>query len=326
MDAPEGGTLIRAADSAGLADAVRLLSQGRLVGLPTETVYGLACDASNPVAVARVFAAKGRPAFNPLIAHCDSLAMAQQQGVFDNTAARLAEAFWPGPLTLVVPLSASHQVCDLARAGLASVALRVPAHPVMRAVIAGLGRPVAAPSANLSGRVSATSAAHVEADLAGRIDLILDAGSSTHGLESTIIACLGGAPALLRSGAIPADAIRAVLGPDVPLRAARTDPDAPIAPGGLLRHYAPAASLRLNVSVPEPDEAWLAFGPLRSPVPQAAEILSLSETGDLVEAASRLFAFLRSLDARHSRIAVAPIPDTELGEAINDRLRRAATR
>jgi L-threonylcarbamoyladenylate synthase len=313
------------ATAQSVTEAVELLAAGGLVALPTETVYGLGCDATRSEAVARLYEAKGRPSFNPLIAHVADLAMAAREGDFNSDALALAQAFWPGPLTLVVPVAASHRTCDLARAGLDSIALRMPAHPVARAVIAGLGRPIAAPSANLSGRVSATSAQHVLVDLAGRIDLILDAGDCKFGLESTIVACLEGPPAILRAGAIPEEAIAAALPHADPLRHSASDPNAPRAPGALLRHYAPAARLRLNVQVPDPDEAWLAFGPTHGHEPQDAATYNLSEGGDLREAAARLFAGLRMLEVSHARIAVAPIPDTGIGQAINDRLRRAST-
>lgn len=307
-----------------IARAIALLKRGGLVAMPTETVYGLACDAGDPAAVARLYAAKGRPAFNPLIAHVDGFGMAAREGVFSETARRLAETFWPGPLTLVVPLARTHITCELARAGLDTVAIRASAHPVARALIAGVGRPLVAPSANRSGHVSPTEAAHVAGDLGEAIDLILDTGACEHGLESTVIACLDGPPALLRPGALPAGRIEAVLG--APLLRPADEPGAPVAPGQLLRHYAPNARLRLNVRHPEPGEAWLAFGLTPVSGARTAATLNLSPRGDLAEAAANLFAMLRTLDRSYDRIAVSPIPDTGLGEAINDRLRRAVTR
>ncbi len=315
------------ANEAGIAEAAVLLREGGLVALPTETVYGLAADATSGAAVAGIYAAKERPSFNPLIAHLPDLAAAQRQGLFDANALALARAFWPGPLTLVVPVSKGCTVCDLARAGLGSVALRVPSHRVAQAVLAQAGRPIAAPSANRSGRVSATSAAHVLADLDGRIDAVLDAGPSEVGVESTIIACLDGAPRLLRPGGIPRAAIEGVIGRALVL--AGEAGNAPIAPGLLASHYAPNAGVRLEAARPQAGEAWLGFGP--EPEGAALSIaasiaaLNLSPAGDLREAAANLFGHLRRLDAAGpASIAVASIPDHGLGEAINDRLRRAA--
>lgn len=270
--------------------------------------------------MAGLYAAKERPRFNPLIAHVADRAAAEVEGAFDADARRLADAFWPGPLTLVLPLAQGSRVCGLARAGLDSVALRLPAHPVARALIGAVGRPVAAPSANRSGRVSPTQAAHVVEELGGRVDLVLDGGPTEVGVESTIVACLGGAPALLRPGGVPREAIEAALG----RRLAEGDCDsaAPRAPGLLASHYAPRASLRLDAEAPAPGEAGLDFGGRFAPGPA---VLDLSPTGDLTEAAARLFAHLRALDsAGAARIAVAPIPARGLGEAIRDRLARAA--
>lgn len=310
-----------AADAAGIAEAASLLASGGLVALPTETVYGLATDAGNARAVARIYAAKGRPAFNPLIAHVPDLAAALRHGMFNDAALALAGAFWPGPLTLVVPWSGAEGVCELARAGLHSVALRVPAHEAARRVLALIGRPLAAPSANRSGHVSPTSAAHVLGDLGERIDAVLDAGPSPVGVESTIIACLGGAPVLLRPGGVTREAAEAVLG--MKLEGHAPDPSAPLAPGLLASHYAPRARLRLDAEGPRAGEAWLGFGP--DPLPGWTPSANLSPTGDLVEAASRLFGAMRDLDAAGpAAIAVAPIPAHGLGEAIRDRLERAA--
>lgn len=310
------------ATEAGIAEAAVLLRQGGLVALPTETVYGLAADATSGEAVAGIYAAKERPSFNPLIAHLPDLQEARRQGLFDAHALALTKAFWPGPLTLVVPVSTGCTVCDLARAGLQSVALRVPAHPVARGVLQAVGRPIAAPSANRSGRISATSAAHVLADLDGRIDAVLDAGPCKVGVESTIVSCLDGAPRLLRPGGVSRAAIEAVIGR--PLVLAGEAGMAPISPGLLASHYAPAAQVRLEAQAPRPGEAWLGFGP--DPAgPLSKTALNLSPRGDLAEAAAHLFGYLRQLDeAGCAVIAVAPIPPEGLGEAINDRLARAA--
>ncbi|MCJ2121541.1 L-threonylcarbamoyladenylate synthase [Methylobacterium sp. J-077] len=312
-------------DATGLAQAAALLCAGELVAFPTETVYGLGADATDPAAVARIFAAKERPRFNPLIAHLADRDAALAEGRFDESARRLAEAFWPGPLTLVVPAHAGTRVCDLARAGLSSVALRVPGHPIARALLEAVGRPVAAPSANRSGRVSPTRADHVLDDLAARIAALLDGGDTPVGVESTVVACLGGQPRLLRPGGITRDALRAVLGFD-PADPEAADADRPTGPGMLASHYAPRARVRLNAASVEPGEALLLFGAERPEGhDQARAVLNLSPAGDLAEAASRLFGALRNLDASGAAtIAVAPIPAEGLGEAIRDRLARAA--
>jgi L-threonylcarbamoyladenylate synthase len=293
-----------------------------LVAFPTETVYGLGADATNATAVAKLYAAKARPTFNPLIAHVVDVAVARLIGTFDAAALRLADAFWPGALTLVVPAARGCAVCDLARAGLDTVALRVPAHKVAQQLLAAVGRPVAAPSANRSGHVSPTSADHVLADLSGAIDLVLDGGPTPLGLESTIVEC-SGTPRLLRLGGIPRAEIERALG--VPLADSRTS-QAPVAPGMLASHYAPRTKLRLDVADVRPGEALLTFAATRARgAEHAARVLDLSPKGDLVEAAANLFAHLRALDAAGAAaIAVVPIPETGLGEAINDRLRRAA--
>ena len=310
-------TAIAPIQASTLQLAASFLRKGGLVAMPTETVYGLACDASNPDAVARLYAAKGRPRFNPLIAHVASLDMAQAEAVFSDAALALATAFWPGPLTLVLPVAPSGTVCDLARSGLDTIAIRMPAHSGTRDLIAGFGRPVVAPSANRSGHISPTRAEHVKADLDGKVDLILDGGPCTQGIESTIISFIGDAPVLLRAGAVETSALEAFL--EKPL--ARTgEGDGISAPGQLKSHYAPNARLRLNADAPEPGEAWLGFGP------DTFGGLNLSVTGNLAEAAANLFAMLRQLDADADHIAVAHIPDTGLGEAINDRLARAAHR
>ncbi|KQP24532.1 translation factor Sua5 [Methylobacterium sp. Leaf102] len=312
-----------AADEAGILEAARLLGLGRTVAFPTETVYGLGADATDPTAVALIYAAKERPRFNPLIAHLADLAAAQVQGVFDDAALALANAFWPGPLTLVVPAGPGCTVCDLARAGLASVALRVPGNTIARDLLARVGRPVAAPSANRSGRVSPTRAAHVRADLDGRIDAILDGGTAPVGVESTVVACLDGSPRLLRPGGVTRGDLERILGYAV-AGPAPDDSARPIGPGLLASHYAPRARVRLDATTVAAGEAVLRFGGMPA-VTEARASLDLSPGGDLAEAAANLFSALRSLDASGTEsIAVAPIPQTGLGEAINDRLRRAA--
>jgi len=306
--------------------AARILAAGGLVAFPTETVYGLGADAANGTAVARLYAAKGRPSFNPLIAHVASLSTARALACFDDAAERLAK-LWPGPLTLVLPKASGCQVTELATAGLDTIALRVPSHPVAHDLLTAFGGPVVAPSANRSGHVSPTTAQHVLADLNGRVDLILDGGPSAVGLESTIVACLGGAPTLLRPGGLPRQAIERVLGTkliDATASASDAgDAETPIAPGMLVSHYAPHARLRLEAAAVSPGEALLAFGGAEPPGASATR--NLSQSGDLVEAAANLFAHLRALDATGvSVIAVMPIPHEGLGEAINDRLARAA--
>ena len=320
-------TRIWPAGEAAVAEAGRCLAQGGLVAFPTETVYGLGADATNPAAIARLYRAKGRPAFNPLIAHVGDLASALRIGKFDARATELARAFWPGPLTLVVPKSADCAVADLATAGLDTIAIRVPAHPAALAILRAFGGPVVAPSANLSGHVSPTTAAHVQGDLEGRIDLIVDGGPVTVGVESTIVGCFD-QPMLLRPGGLPREAIERVLGRA--LAAPPEDPDAgsgqPLAPGMLASHYAPRTPVRLNAEAIWPGEALLAFGPAVMPgVEAAAAVMNLSARSNVDEAAANLFGYLRTLDLAGARaIAVMPIPHHGLGEAINDRLRRAA--
>ncbi len=309
---------------AGLIEAVcTVLRAGNLVAIPTETVYGLAADATNGEALARIFQVKGRPRFNPLICHVESQTMAERLGRFEPRARQLAERFWPGPLTLVVPKAAECPVHPLATAGLETIALRMPGGPVRR-IISAFGKPLAAPSANLSGRLSPTRADHVAAQLGHAIELILDAGPCEVGLESTIIALEPGRPAiLLRPGGLSADEIETALGE--PLE--RSAPDAAIvAPGMMASHYAPKAKLRLQAEDVQSDEALLAFGSAL-PEGKTMAVRNLSASGDLSEAAVNLFSFLAELDAEGvDKIAVMPIPDTAgtLGEAINDRLRRAA--
>jgi L-threonylcarbamoyladenylate synthase len=313
------------ADGPAITQAARVLRAGGLVAFPTETVYGLGADATNGAAVARLYAAKGRPTFNPLIVHVADRTAAQRLGKFDAAAAALAEAFWPGPLTLVLPKTHDCPVAELATAGLETIALRVPDHPVAQALIVATGRPLVAPSANRSGHVSPTTVAHVAADLGGRIDLILDGGPTPVGVESTIVACLSEQPVLLRPGGVPRAAVERILGrPFGDPAPAQTD--APPAPGMLASHYAPTARLRVDAKTVAPGEALLAFGPALPPgAAQAVAVLNLSPAGDLVEAAANLFAHLRTLDRAGARaIAAMPVPREGLGEAINDRLARAA--
>ena len=320
-------TQILPAGPAATDAAGRTLATGGLVAFPTETVYGLGADAANATAIAHLYAAKGRPAFNPLIAHVADLSAARRIGRFDSQATRLAEAFWPGPLTLVVPKTESCPVADLATAGLDTVAIRVPAHPVAEAILRAFGGAVVAPSANISGHVSPTLAVHVESDLGGRIDLIVDGGPVEVGVESTIVGCFE-MPMLLRPGGLPRERIEAVLGAPLarPPEEVESDNGQPLAPGMLASHYAPRAAVRLNARDVASDEALLAFGPAVLPgTGQAAAVLNLSASGDLDEAAANLFGHLRALDAKSPRgIAVMAIPEDGLGEAINDRLRRAA--
>ncbi|HWD25684.1 MAG TPA: L-threonylcarbamoyladenylate synthase [Rhizomicrobium sp.] len=295
-----------------LADAVRTLRDGGLVAFPTETVYGLGADATNGRAVARIFEAKGRPRFNPLIVHVRDAAEAMRHAVFHAPARKLARAFWPGALTLVLPRATNCRLSALVSAGLDTVALRVPAHPVAARLIAESGLPIAAPSANASGRITATTAAHVARSLGGKVDVIVDGGATPLGLESTVIGFDGERPVLLRAGAVARAAIEAVAGP-----LAAPD-DVVRSPGQLASHYAPHATLRLNATETRAGETLLGFGP---DAPDGAR--NLSATGDLREAAANLFALLHELDDMGA-IAVMPIPNAGLGEAINDRLARAA--
>jgi L-threonylcarbamoyladenylate synthase len=300
-----------------IADAAAALRAGGLVAFPTETVYGLGADATSPDAVARIYAAKGRPRFNPLIAHVATLDQAIAEGAFSGDALALAERFWPGPLTLVVPRAATGSICDLACAGLDSVGLRVPDHAMAAALLKAVGRPVAAPSANRSGRLSPTTAADVITDLGDGLDHILDGGPCAVGVESTIVACVDGRVSVLRPGGIPDAYIEAAIGRTLDAKTRGRV----IAPGMLTSHYAPNASLRLDATRLRDREIGLDFG---GTLGQAAQ-LDLSPGGDLREAAANLYGHLRRLDAeRPVTIAVAPIPGTGLGAAINDRLRRAA--
>ena len=296
--------------------AVRALEAGGLVILPTETVYGLAADAGNPQAVAALFEAKGRPRFNPLIAHVADLEAATRIADLDPQALALAAAFWPGPLTLVAQLRAGGAVCDLARAGLDTVAVRVPAHPVALAVLGAFGRPVVAPSANRSGRPSPTTYADAREETGAFAAAALDGGPCAVGLESAVVAVIDGRARLLRPGGLDRAAIEAVAGP-----LADAEADARRSPGRLALHYAPNAPVRLGAMGPRDGEAYLAFGP----APAGPGVFNLSPAADVREAAANLFAFLRAADRLSpTAIAVAPIPEHGLGEAINDRLRRAA--
>jgi L-threonylcarbamoyladenylate synthase len=304
-----------------IAEAARLLRSGELVAFPTETVYGLGADAQNGMAVARIFEAKGRPHFNPLIVHVPNLEAAERIGVFSRTARRLAEAFWPGPVTLVVARQQGSGLSDLVSAGLDTIALRVPDHTLARALLAETGRPLAAPSANRSGHVSATLASHVADDLGDRVAMILDGGPTAHGLESTVLEVSGDMVSILRPGAVPAETIEAVLGHKI--KRAGDAGNKPKSPGQLLSHYAPRAAIRLNATDIESGEALLGFGP-DVPVTNGPAF-NLSPSGNLIEAAANLFAALRALDEGGAeRIAVMPIPERGLGVAINDRLQRAA--
>lgn len=311
--------ILPASDPAHLDRAAQILREGGLVAVPTETVYGLAADATDSRAVARIYAAKGRPRFNPLIAHVDTRERAESLVELSPLAVRLAEAFWPGPLTIVAPLKPAAGISDLVTAGLHTLAVRWPDSPAMTGLVSRLDRPLAAPSANRSGQISPTTAGHVADALGAAVSLILDAGPCRVGLESTIVAVEGQRAVLLRPGGIARADIEAITGR---LDSPSAIPGAPTSPGQLTSHYAPEAVLRLDVLKPAPGEAYLAFGP--DEPAHDGPLVNLSRSGDLAEAAANLFAALRSLDARASRIAAAPVPDRGLGEAINDRLRRAS--
>jgi L-threonylcarbamoyladenylate synthase len=305
MSGPADTQVMPMGDEA-IAEAARLILSGEPVAVPTETVYGLAADATNPQAVARIYAAKGRPAFNPLIVHVPDLRGAEQIGRFNDRARELAVRHWPGPLTLVVPLRADSGVASIVTAGLPTIAVRVPAHPVMQALLKACAKPLAAPSANASGLISPTRASHVLASLGGRIPLVIDGGATQRGIESTIIAATDGTLRLLRRGPIEVDA------PEV------RKPTAVEAPGQLASHYAPRKPLRLDAVAAEAEEYFIGFGPIAGDV-------SLSESGDPVEAAARLFDLLHQADAApQPRIAIAPVPGDGIAAAIRDRLKRAA--
>ncbi len=301
------------ADAAGILRAATLLKKGALISIPTETVYGLGADARQGAAVAAIYEAKGRPSFNPLIVHLASTQAAQNYVEWNPQADLLARTFWPGPLTLVLPLRGGHGLSSLVTAGLSTVALRVPSHSTARAVLAAFDGPVAAPSANPSGRISPTTADHVFAGLDGRIAAVVDDGPCSVGLESTIIGFDGEQAVLLRAGGLPSEQIEDVLGQTLVLP---TNPSI-TAPGQLSSHYAPNGAVRLNATEPKNGELMLGFGPVSG-------ILTLSATGNLIEAAANLFGHLHQLDAMGGAIAVAPIPMEGLGRAINDRLNRAA--
>lgn len=316
LDSRDAPTIVGTRDE-DLARAASIILAGGLVAAPTETVYGLAADATNGAAVAAIFTAKGRPSFNPLICHVADLAMAESLAEFSPLARQLAEAFWPGPLTLVLPRRETCPVSELATAGLPSIALRCPKHKATLTLIRLVGRPLAAPSANPSEQLSPTTAAHVAAGLGARVDLIIDGGACEAGLESTIVAPGEGGAVMLRPGSLARSDIELFTGPLLSPEAS----SGIVAPGMLRRHYAPRARLRLDAASPVDGEAYLGFGAPRGGV---SPTLNLSIRGDLAEAASNLFAMLRALDESHVAIAVAPIPNTGLGEAINDRLRRGA--
>ena len=304
--APPHSTRIIPFDDVAIAEAARLILAGETVAMPTETVYGLAADATNAAAVAHIYTAKGRPTFNPLIVHVRDLAAAEAIGVFNDEARALAKAHWPGPLTLVVPLQATAPIASIVTAGLDTIALRVPSHPAMQALLAAVARPLAAPSANASGRISPTRASHVLASLNGRIPLIVDAGPTQRGIESTIVAATDGALRLLRRGPIE-------ISQAVEMHSGEIE-----SPGQLASHYAPSKPLRLNAIDGRDDEFLIGFG-------EVAGDASLSESGDPVEAAARLFDLLHLADASPSAtIAVAPIPGNGIAAAIRDRLQRAA--
>jgi len=309
--------LIQAASSASIAEGARILRGGGLVAFPTETVYGLGGDATDGKAVARIFAAKGRPSFNPLIVHVAAKDWVEALAETDRRFEKLAAAFWPGPLTLVLRRRADCPASELVSAGLESIAVRMPDHPVAQELLQAVGRPLAAPSANASGTVSPTLARHVADSLGAKVELILDGGPCRVGLESTVLDLTGHAATILRPGTITAEQIAAVIGP---VNISHDDPAAPKSPGQLASHYAPALPLRLNATAAAPGEALLGFGT------NTGATLNLSPSGDLVEAAANLFAMLRALDdgAKFQAIAVMPIPAAGIGLAINDRLTRAA--
>ena len=315
-----------APDAAGIARAVGLLCEGELVAFPTETVYGLGADATNEAAVAAIYEAKNRPSFNPLISHYATAAAAFGDVAATPLAERLATAFWPGPLTIVLPRRPLSTVARLAGAGLDTQAVRVPAHPIAQRLLAAVRRPVAAPSANLSGRVSPTTAEHVLDGLDGAIAAVIDGGACSVGLESTVVDLSGARPTLLRAGGVTMEALRSVAPEITALE--RHDGSMPRSPGQLLSHYAPDLPLRLNAEEVAATEALLAFGPA---LPGARLVFNLSETSDLTESAARLFAGLRWLDSEGRAralggIAAMTVPEVGLGVAINDRLRRAASR
>jgi L-threonylcarbamoyladenylate synthase len=302
-------------DDSGIASALALLTQGLPVAIPTETVYGLAADATSGDAVARIYEAKGRPSFNPLIVHVPDVPSARALIDIPAAAESLIGTYWPGPLTLVAPARAGTNIASLVSAGLPTLAVRVPAHPLMQRILRAFGKPLAAPSANASGTLSPTRAEHVLKSLDGHIAAVIDGGACRSGLESTIIGFSAGRFVLLRPGAVPAEEIESHLGQKLAL----AETGSISAPGQLLQHYAPSKPLRLNATAAEADEILIGFSPVKS-------VLTLSDAGDLTEAAARLFEILHQADSSAcQKIAVAPVPDTGLGKAINDRLKRAAT-
>lgn len=311
-------TEILAADPDGINRAAQILSASGLVAFPTETVYGLGVDARNGRAVASVYAAKGRPSFNPLIVHVANLDTAKRFASFNDLAHKLAAEFWPGPLSMVLPLAPDHGLSELVTAGLDTVAIRIPQHPIAQGLLHAFDGPIAAPSANPSGRISPTQAEHVIADMTGRIDAVINGGACDVGLESTIVKVDGNAVALLRAGGVAVEAIEDALKQCI---ARPNDPDTPQSPGQLQSHYAPNAQVRLNAITLETHEVLLGFGP-----DCIGAALNLSESGDLIEAAANLFSHLREIDqiAGANSIAICPIPYSGLGFAINDRLKRAA--
>jgi L-threonylcarbamoyladenylate synthase len=311
------------ANSATITQVAAVLQQGEVVAIPTETVYGLAADATNPQAILKIYAAKQRPAFNPLIAHYPSLAAVAKDMHLPPLAQKLAETLWPAPLTLLLPPRPSCRVHELARAGMPLQAVRVPAHPIAQALLQAVDFPLVAPSANLSGLLSPVSAQHVAKSLGNRIDWILDGGDCSEGLESTIVDATGEYPIILRVGTITAAQISACCGVEAVLHLEADSETSPRSPGQLLRHYAPSCRLRLTVENPQPNEALLAFGAV---IPQGfSKVLNLSETGNLTEAAAHLFQFLHQLEeSGATSIAAMLVPEEGIGIAINDRLRRAA--
>lgn len=317
MELHASGMILPATPST-IEKAALQLATGHLVALPTETVYGLAGDAANGEAVAAIYAQKGRPTFNPLIVHVATRAQAREVARFNDLAEQIADEFWPGSLTLVLPKNPSADISSLVTAGLSTVAIRMPTHEVPQAILHSLGRPFVAPSANRSGHISPTRAEHVQQEF-GNAVMIVDAGPCTAGIESTILSLVDEEPRLLRPGPITAAALSEVFGTKIDRkRIELSDSKGVIAPGMLTSHYAPQATLRLNVAAPDPGEGFMGFGDV------SGAMLNLSPDGDLIEAAANLFDFLRDLDDRYDRIAVAPIPNQGIGVAINDRLARAA--
>ena len=315
--------MIEPASTGTIAKAASLLRAGNLVAFPTETVYGLGADATSDRAVARIFAAKGRPTFNPLIIHVPDADAGARLVEFTETARRLADAFWPGPLSLVLPRRQDSPVSLLASAGLETIAIRVPAQATAQAILAAAGLPIAAPSANASGRISPTEAEHVAESLGDAVSLIVDDGPCPVGVESTVVDCSGETPAILRPGGITVEQIEGVIGPVTVSNLGVTGAaDAPASPGMLESHYAPAAQVRLDAVTVATGESLLSFGP--HGLSGFRDERNLSPTGDLVEAAANLFAMMHALDRIDATIAVMTIPDRGLGRAINDRLRRAA--